>query len=463
MAMTTTKAILLEFNELTPTLMDQFISEGHLPYFKRFRDEAQLFLTDAGEEARHLEPWIQWVTVHSGLTFGEHGLFHLDEGHTLKAKRVWDVLSDAGYGVFVCGSMNVRYDADLRGSVLPDPWCTQVPPKPDEFNLYFRFVQQNVLEYSNSRIPLSTTDYLRFASFMATHGLSPSTVLSIVKQLASERGGHNRWKRAALLDQLQCDLFCSYYRRYRPQFSTFFLNSTAHYQHSYWRSMEPEVFLAKASAEEQAEYESAILFGYQKMDEILGRFMALAGRDVTLVFCTALSQQPCLKYEAQGGATFHRPTDFRKLADFAGLRPGFAAAPVMTHQFNLQFASEADAVDAEAKLRAVLIDGREALSVERTGNHLVTGSQTYRAIAESTRLTTRDGSKTIPFFDIFYKLDTIKSGMHHPDGMLWIRTPARVHSRTIAHVPLTAVAPTLLNMFNVARPAHMKRDPIPVQ
>ena len=48
-----------------------------------------------------------------------------------------------------------------------------------------------------------------------------------------------------ILDQLQFDLFRRHWKRARPDFSTFFLNSTAHYQHIYWRNMEPEHFKVK--------------------------------------------------------------------------------------------------------------------------------------------------------------------------------------------------------------------------
>ena len=69
--------ILLEFNELSPALMDAFIDQGCLPNFKRLRESSQVFTTVAEEVAPNLDPWIQWVTVHSGLSFDEHGVFHL--------------------------------------------------------------------------------------------------------------------------------------------------------------------------------------------------------------------------------------------------------------------------------------------------------------------------------------------------------------------------------------------------
>ena len=61
--------ILLEFNELSPTLMNRFISQGHLPNFKRFSEESAVYLTEAEERAPYLDPWIQWITVHTGLNF----------------------------------------------------------------------------------------------------------------------------------------------------------------------------------------------------------------------------------------------------------------------------------------------------------------------------------------------------------------------------------------------------------
>ena len=126
--------ILAEFNELSPALMGKFIVAGKLPDFKTLRDESQVDVT-AAEDDPHLEAWIQWVTiqwvtVHAGVPFVDHGIEHLDTGHNLDRKNIWDVLSDAGRSVWVRGSMNVVYEPPINGWVLPDPWTTQVDPYP---------------------------------------------------------------------------------------------------------------------------------------------------------------------------------------------------------------------------------------------------------------------------------------------------------------------------------------------
>ena len=453
----------MEFNELCPQLMEKFIADEKLPNFQRFYRESQVHITESDEPAPNLDPWIQWITVHSGVPFKDHEIVDLGDGYKLAARNLWDLLSDAGHKVWVCGSMNVNYRTPINGWVLPDPWMTKVLPHPDELAPYFRFVSANVTEYTSDRLPLGPLEIARFVAFMATHGLSIDTAITIARQLITERtsDGKNRWKRAVILDKLQMDLFRWYWQRERPALATFFLNSTAHFQHLYWRNMEPEHFVVKPKAQDQAVYEDAILFGYQQMDRMCGQFMELAGDDTTIVFVTALSQQPCLDYEAQGGKTIYRPRDFDAFLRAIGIIAPAKVSPVMAHQFHLDFQSEEAAKDAEAKLKTLQFKGRgNAMNVERNGKGLFGGCRVFEHVGPDAVITFTDSDRAVPFFELFYHIDLVKSGMHHPDGMLWIRTPVREHAVHGDKVPLVAVAPTILEMFGLPQPGSMKGTPI---
>jgi hypothetical protein len=455
-----TPVILLEFNELSPSLMSRFISLGHLPHFKRLFDESDVFLTEAEERAPYLDPWIQWITVHTGLNFTAHGIERLNEGHTVRDKRIWDLVAERGHPVWICGSMNVGYRPGIRGAVLPDPWATHVPPTPDALKPYFSFIQRNVLEYTNERIPLTSSDYIGFARFMATHGMRAGTALAIADQLGRELRGRDRWKRAVILDKLQFDVFRWYYRRIKPRFSTFFLNSTAHYQHFYWRNMEPEIFTVKLTPAEAAKYESAILFGYQEMDALVGQFVELAGKDAVLVFCTAISQQPYLAYEDKGGRQFYRPSSFEALVRFAGVPGSYSVAPVMAHQFHVYLDSERAAEQAEQCLTSLTVDGRQAMAVIRTGQQIFCGCHLYDNLPSATQIASGSTGRAKSFFELFYRVEGMKSGMHHPDGMLWIRRSGRRHAEHAHKVPLSAVAPTLLDLLGIPKPSSMKSESV---
>jgi hypothetical protein len=449
--------VLLEFNELSPVLMERFIAGGLLPNFRRLRDSSAVFVTESEEPAPNLDPWIQWVNVHTGVPQAEHGISRLSQGHKLRQRCVWDLVAAEGDPVWICGSMNIRYDEGAPGYFVPDPWATDVKPHPDSLTPYFRFVQQNVLEYSNQRVPLTKADYLNFLRFMAGHGLSWDTVSSTLQQLVSEKTQRKvRWRRAFIQDKLQFDVFRSVYVRIKPSFSTFFLNSTAHMQHVYWRNMEPEHFALAPSPEEQDHFASAILHGYQEMDDLVGRMFKLLGDNAIIMMATALSQQPCLSFEATGGKHGHRVIDLDALTAFAGITRSHRSARAMAGQFWVHMQNAADAADAETKLAALHVGEQRALLVKREEASVFVSCAINRAVDREAVVRIADSESSIPFFEMFHQVEEMKSGMHHRDGILWIRHPQRPHSIHEDKVGLIAIAPTILDMLGMEKPAQMK-------
>ena len=190
----------------------------------------------------------------------------------------------------------------------------------------------------------------------------------------------------------------------------------------------------------------------------MGSFLEMAGNNTTLILCTALSQQPCLIYESQGGKSAYRPRDFQKLLAFAGVTAPCTVAPVMAEQFRLDFKDEKNAGEAEQRLRALQVAGRPAIGVERKGNLLFNGCVLRGEPPRDSVLRIAGSDRCTDFYEIFYQVGGIKSGMHHPDGLLWIRTPARTHFVHKEKIPLTSVAPTLLDMFSVPRGHFIPSD-----
>ena len=446
--------ILLEFNELTPHLMERFIAAGHLPNFARLQADSQVYVTDAEEQAPQLEPWIQWITVHCGMRYADHKVFSLGDNAKIQYPSIWDIASRNGESVWVCGSMNANYEPGLKGAIVPDPWSVHVGPSDASMAPYFDFVRANVQEHTRDKTAGGSTMLRRFVSYMATHGLKASTLFAIVRQLISEKLGDNYWRRAAILDRLQFDLFAHYYKKTRPTFSTYFVNSTAHFQHMYWRHLAPELFAVKPDEQELRVHGDAVLYGYQQMDRIVGQMRKLAGDNAVLAFATALSQQPCLKYEGTGGKTFYRPVDFTAFLKFAGIDTRQAAIePVMSEEFHIRFTNEVDAERAARQLADMKVGERAVMRVERTGDSLLVGCGIFEELPSEAQLTSATG-RTL-FTNVFYHVDLKKSGMHHPDGMFWVRVPGRAGSLHANKVPLVDVAPTLLALMDLPIPTAM--------
>src|SRR5690349_19082839 len=91
------RVLLLEFNELCPSLLDRWIAEGQLPNFARLRGESVAFVTDADvADPGQLEPWIQWYSIHTGLAYDQHRVFHLTDGSKADHPDIYSTLLNAG-------------------------------------------------------------------------------------------------------------------------------------------------------------------------------------------------------------------------------------------------------------------------------------------------------------------------------------------------------------------------------
>jgi hypothetical protein len=445
--------IVLELNELSPVLMRRFIGRGLLRGFARLLSESVSCVTDAEEEHPTLEPWIQWITVHTGLSYAQHQVFDLGEGPKLAAPRIWDLASEAGKEVWVCGSMNAAIQGErLNGAVLPDPWAVGVRPYPEgRFDAYSNLIRAFVQQYTQAAAPVRKADMLRFARFMIGNGLSAATVFGAMRQLLEERTkGASRERRAATLDRLQWDVFRHHYRQHRPALATFFINSTAHFQHYHWRNMEPEIFALKPTAEDQAKHADLVLFGYQQMDKIVQEAFELAGPNTTIALCTGLSQQPMHIHDDVGGKQIFKVQDYAALARFAGIRAPHKASPVMAEQFHLIFESEADAADAAQKLTALkMADGAQTMLVRQEGARVFSGCQIHQPPAAEAVVSTPQANAPGKFYELFYPVGLVRSGMHHPDGLFWVRQPGHAAAEVARKLSLRELAPTLLALAGV--------------
>jgi len=455
------RVVLLELNELSPTLVDKFIQEGRLPAFEQFRSESHVHVSESAEVAPFLDPWVQWITVHAGLDYADHQILNLGDGHNLRVPNLWDYVSDDGGTVWVCGSMNISYRKPLRGAVLPDPWAFGVEPNPESLRPYFDFVRQQVLDHTNPDARFRTEDYLTFANFMLRQGLSFGTCAAIAKQLAQEKLAKVdvRWKRATLLDALQMDVFRSFYKDLSPNLATFFSNSTAHYQHMYWRNLDPSPFKVKPTASEQAAYADAIRFGYENHDKVIRDMVELAGKDAVIILCTALSQQPCTRFDEDGGKHLYRPRDFDAFVRACGIAGSFTTAPVMAEQFQVLFPTAEAARKAGDQLDSAHYRGRKLLLVERKDKELMVGCILHDTFDTGGEV---EGSGfRFRFDELLYHMEGIKSGMHHPHGIFWVRLPEKEHRVVPGTVPLNRIAPTVLSMLGLPKPSHMRGDALP--
>src|SRR5687767_6687545 len=194
------KVLLLEFNEITWTIIDPMIAKGRLPNLARMRHEGTSASPEALEKPPYLDPWITWVTLHAGVERSVHGASVLEQdSRTINAKKSWDYVVDAGKSVGVFGSIGAYPPRPVPGFMVPGPFA----PGSETFPEYVRPVQDLNRRYT--QVHNRTTEgssamgMAREGLEVLKLGLKPSTMARVVEQLALERlKPHMRWKRVAL-------------------------------------------------------------------------------------------------------------------------------------------------------------------------------------------------------------------------------------------------------------------------
>jgi hypothetical protein len=441
--------IVLEFNELCPELLAEWMDRGLLPNFRKFHSHSRVFTAQADvTEQRHLEPWIQWYSLHTGFSYEQHRVFHLTDGPKRGLKDIWRLLLENGYAVANCAGMNAPGFGSPGSFYLPDPWCNSQEPYPQELQAYQRLVLTKVQENSNAAASPQRAAYLQFLQFWMTHGASTNSIGAIVRQFVREASGRNQsWKRATLLDKVQFDIFSHYWRRLKPDFASFFINSTAHFQHAYFHLLRPEGFEGLAQPQDDSAHKDAVLFGYQEMDGLLARFFELEKEGALLVFSTALSQ----RQNPDAGQIYYRPHDINALLGKLGVQPA-RLLPVMAHQYSAEFPNQEAAEQAMQRLAAILYRGAPIfdLSIRRPSS-LFFGVGAHGDIPRDAQLEfPMPESPSIAFYDVFYRLPHTKSGIHQGQSALWFKTgDFQVHDESVS---ILDVLPTLLEYYGVDAP-----------
>ena len=145
---------------------------------------------------------------------------------------------------------------------------------------------------------------------------------------------------------------------------------------------------------------------------------------------------------------------FDHFLKFAGISPqSVEVKPVMAEEFQLLCKNEA-AADAAAKiLQGLYLDDEPVMKVEKNGVTLFCGCRLTDPVAENRTIESRESSTRRPFAQLFHMVHAMRSGRHHRDGVLWVRTGE--HSVADTKVSLTDIAPSILAHFDLPQPESM--------
>ena len=444
------KLLLLEFNEIEQELLQRGIEAGELPAFARLRKQSSRYTTDACDG--YLEPWVQWVTLHTGVTLEHHGALQLTLGRDVPQPFFWERIAAAGHRSWICGAMNGR-DRDAPNlDLLLDYWTE---PSADSYYAPFAcFANACVTRHIDRRHRIRPSEALAFIAFMLRNGLRPGTALRVASQTTRAIAARQTWRLAFALEDLQLDLFL-HRCRLQPELALLFVNSVAHLQHNYWQDMDPARFTDRQAAG-RSRHAGAIPAGYRHLDRVLERALAVTSPETTVLLCSALGQEP-RGDDHPKGTTLYRVRDLPRLIAALAIPAPDRTVRTMADTFILEYRDEERAALSVERLASVRVgEAAPFKPLRRGGKVLVDGDLTHATDPGSEMSV--DGRPSGWRLEQLMTIGHHVGGVHHPRGLLWVRGRFPLPEQAPGDpIPLTEIAPAIERCFGIPSAGETRR------
>ena len=402
------KTILFGLNELNIEYILFYIDKGLLPNFKKLFEFQKPIETISENEYSLLEPWVQWVTIHTGKSFSEHNIFRLgDIVNKPDVSQIFEELEDVGCSVGAVSPFNAENRLKSPSYFIPDPW-TKTPASGNWLiKSLYKAIHQSVNDNAKSK--------LSFKSLT-------SLILGILFYVPVSRWFYFFMKflkvkdpgtKAIVLDSLLSDIHFSLWKKYKPNFSNLFLNAGAHIQHHYlFNSQAYKGDLQNPSWYCPENYDPLIQI-LSEYDYQIGRILSL--NSVNLIIATGLHQKP-----HQRLTYYWRLNEHVKFLKLICIHNFDEVLPRMSRDFLINFNNEQDTILAEQKLNCFYAskDKNKIFNVDNRGTSLFVELVYPNDLSDTDTIYSKNTNQIVENFKCYVSFVAIKNGEHDGVGYL---------------------------------------------
>lgn len=399
------RLLLVELNEVNFDVVKKYVAdEPHLfPTFQKILSWENR-KTSSEAEYDHLEPWIQWVSAHTGQTYQQHGVFRLGDMVRSDHLQIFERVESAGFSVGAISPMNAKNNLAHPKYFIPDPW-TETPPDNSWWSINLSTaLSQAVNDNASARLSFSTLVILLMAVIkFAKIRNYPKYVAFAFRSLSKS------WYKALFLDMFLADLHLNLSSKKNPDFAVIFFNAGAHIQHHYFHNS------PHAGAVEFSNPEWYCKSGDDPIKDMISAYEdILSGilKDPTyeVILATGLTQKPYTHTKF-----YYRLSNHEAFLKLLGL-DYVSVTPLMTRDFVVHVGADAGALNGMVDgLKNIVANDGIALfnEVENRGDS-VFASLTYPNEIDRNTHVILNGEKIFLLDKVAFV--AVKNGMHDGTG-----------------------------------------------
>ena len=401
-----TKTILLGLNELNFDYINFYINQGFLTNFKKIFEIQPPIETLSEKQHNLLEPWVQWVTIHTGKSFEEHQIFRLgDIVNNKELSQIFEELETEGLSVGAVSPFNTENRLNNPSFFVPDPWTKTEASGNWIVKVLYKAVHQSVNDNAKSKLNIKSLISLILGSLLYVPISRWSNYIKMVFNMRKPGA------KALILDSLLSDVHLTLWKKNKPDFSNLFLNSGAHIQHHY-------LFNSYAYNGNIKNPEWYCPNGYDPLIKILSEYDYQIGKilqlkDVKLIIATGLHQKP------HENLTFYwRLKEHAKFAEMIGIKNFSEILPRMSRDFLVKFENEIDAINAEKLFNSFYAskDELKIFEVDNRGSSLFVELVYPNDIEDNDSIYSKDSNLKLEKFKFYLAFVAIKNGEHNGIG-----------------------------------------------
>lgn len=338
--------ILLALNELNIEYIKKYNSKGKLPNFKKLFANG-IHETTSENKYELLEPWIQWTTVQTGLTYEEHKVFRLgDIVDRNDLIQIFEDLEQHGLSIGAISPFNASNRLKNPLFFFPDPWTQTSSSGGLIVNKFSGAISRIVNSNASGKLGFSDFIWLimGFLKFVRLKRWGAIFKMTVKFRLPGIK--------AAILDIMLMEVFFTLHKNTKPNFSHLFLNAGAHVQHHYLFNSEVYEGTIKNPEWYCPIGWDPLYVVLESYDRIIGDLLKI---DEQILGVTGLHQIP------HDDETYYwRPFNHEQFLRLTGTNLEFRVIPRMSRDFLIELNSYDDAIQLEKLLNSYTYSGGQS-------------------------------------------------------------------------------------------------------
>ena len=148
------KLIFIQLNEINFDILSKYSAKFPFKFFTPlFFDKLKKTYSEKNYDL--LEPWIQWVSIHTGTIAQEHKVFRLGDIKNFSHEQIFEKIEKKGKVVGAISPMNAKNNLNNPEYFISDPWTNTISGP----GRWIRYVSESLSKIVNmnahKKIPLS--------------------------------------------------------------------------------------------------------------------------------------------------------------------------------------------------------------------------------------------------------------------------------------------------------------------